>query len=312
MKLSIVTTLYNSENYIAEFYNRSCAAAKIIAGDDFEVIFVNDGSPDDSLMHAINLHHQDAHAKVIDLSRNFGHHKAMMAGLNYASGEYVFLIDSDLEEEPEWLTTFFETLNADEFPVIDVVYGVQEKRKGRWFEKYSGQLFFWLINLVSKTDIPHNLVTARIMRRRYVDGLLSHPEREYFIAGLWSNTGFNQRAVTINKGDSPGSNYSIHRKLSIVVQSVLSFSAMPLRLICLLGIFISAISFLVALYLFTRRIFSDAILSGWTSLMVSVWTLGGLIILSIGIVGLYLDKVFAEVKRRPNHIVRELFGFENE
>src|SRR5256885_14440017 len=149
MKLSIVTTLYYSAPYLDEFYDRACAAAEKFTRD-FEIILVNDGSPDNSLEVALSIYQKDHRVKVIDLSRNFGHHKAMMTGLAHASGELVFLIDCDLEEEPELLERFHRELIASG---ADVVYGVQQKRKGDLFERVSGTLFFKLFNALSSQSI---------------------------------------------------------------------------------------------------------------------------------------------------------------
>ena len=135
---------------------------------DFELILVNDGSPDDSLQIALSLHRRDRRVRIIDLSRNFGHHQAMMTGLSYARGDLVFLLDSDLEEEPEFLETFYERLKTT---AADVVFGVQKKRKGRLFERVSGVIFFKLFNALSTHPIPKNVITARLMTREVCDEL---------------------------------------------------------------------------------------------------------------------------------------------
>jgi len=137
MKLSIVATLYQSAPYITEFRQRASAAARQLVGEDFEIVLVNDGSPDNSLDLAVQLTQSDDHVVVVDLSRNFGHHKAMVAGLEQAQGERIFLIDTDLEEEPEWLLDFSSIMAAES---ADVVYGVQQTRKGNWFERWSPPL----------------------------------------------------------------------------------------------------------------------------------------------------------------------------
>src|SRR6266850_5035889 len=169
MRLSIVTTLYRSAPYLEEFCQRAQQAAQKIT-PDYEIILVNDGSPDDSLAQAIKLHERHPRISVIDLSRNFGHHRALMAGLTQAQGEKVFLIDSDLEEEPEWLETFNTAMTEG----IDVVYGVQNHRKGAWFERVSGAIFYRLFNWLAEVPIPTNAVTARLMTRQYVKSLLLH------------------------------------------------------------------------------------------------------------------------------------------
>jgi putative glycosyltransferase len=196
MKLSIVATLYQSAPYINEFCARASAAAKQAVDEEFEIVMVNDGSPDNSLDLAIKLTEQDSHVVVVDLSRNFGHHKAMMTGLAHAKGELVFLIDSDLEEEPEWLLSFDEQMKRED---CDVVYGVQENRKGNWFERWTGQWFYRFFKALTGLALPENVVTTRLMTRRYVDALLCHQEREVFMAGLWHITGFEQRAQVIKK-----------------------------------------------------------------------------------------------------------------
>jgi len=187
VKLSIVTTLYQSADYIPDFHQRASAAAKQLVGEDYEIILVNDGSPDNSLTLGIQLTEKDHHVVVVDFSRNFGHHKAMMAGLEYATGEKIFLIDSDLEEEPEWLLDFSHLLIAKG---VDVVFGRQETRKGGWFERWSGEAFYSLYNWLADIDHPRNIVTARLMTRRYVDALLQYREREMVISCLWVITGF--------------------------------------------------------------------------------------------------------------------------
>lgn len=171
MKLSIVATLYQSAQYIEEFCWRAGAAARQLVDDDYEIVLVNDGSPDDSLARAVRLTELDSHVIVVDLSRNFGHHKAMMTGLSHAQGEQVFLIDSDLEEEPEWLQSFAEQMERDR---CDVVYGVQEQRKGSLYERWTGKWFYLLFRTLSGFALPENLITARLMTRRYVNALLLH------------------------------------------------------------------------------------------------------------------------------------------
>ncbi len=136
MRLSIVATLFQSAPHIIEFYQRASAAAKQLVGEDYEIVLVNDGSPDNSLDMAVKLTECDSHVVVVDLSRNFGHHKAMMTGLTYAKGQNVFLIDSDLEEEPEWLLSFAKKMEAE---ASDGVYGIQSKRKGGFFEQITGR-----------------------------------------------------------------------------------------------------------------------------------------------------------------------------
>ncbi|CAK17987.1 putative glycosyl transferase, family 2 [Pseudomonas entomophila L48] len=305
MKLSIVATLYQSASHLQEFHARCSSVAQAYAGDDYEIVLVNDGSPDDSLARAIRLTETDSHVVLVDLSRNFGHHKAIMTGLAHSRGDQVFLIDSDLEEPPEYLSKFAEQLQGED---CDVVYGVQEQRKGSWFERLSGGVFWTLINRLSGLSLPANVVTARLMTRRYVDALLCHDEQEVFMAGLFQITGFAQKAITIKKLSSGQSTYTLRRKLALLVNSVTSFSALPLVAIFYIGLLIFSFSCCYAAYLTVHSLFFSYTLPGWTSVMVSIWVLGGLILSCMGVIGIYLSKVFSESKRRPYTIVRHIYG----
>lgn len=294
-----------SESCLAEFYQRASDAAKSLVGDDFEIILVNDGSPDESLGIAIKLTEIDDHIVTVDLSRNFGHHKAMMTGLSHAKGEKIFLIDSDLEEDPEWVSSFSKIINLEH---CDVVYGVQAQRKGNFFERWSGQWFYSIFKSLTGLSLPTNMVTARLMTRRYVDALLLHREREVFMAGLWHITGFTQVSQVIHKKCSSQTTYTLRNKVSLLVNSVTSFSNAPLIGIFYIGILISFFSCGYIIYLVIHWLTPAEPLGGWTSVMASIWLLGGMIISFIGIIGIYLSKIFSETKQRPYTIVRQVYG----
>ena len=177
MRISVVTTLYQSAPYILEFHRRMVDTLRKHT-DDFELIYVNDGSPDQSLDIAVKLSDADESVTVIDLSRNFGHHKAAMTGLQHTSGELVFLIDVDLEEEPEILSTFFEEMDREG---ADVAYGVQHSRKGAFLERFFGGLYYRMFNALSDVQIPRDLLMARVMSKRYVEALVEHKENLFEI-----------------------------------------------------------------------------------------------------------------------------------
>lgn len=305
MKLSIVATLYESAPFIEEFYQRVSVVAKNLVGDAYEMILVNDGSPDNSLELAVRLTSIDKHVIVVDLSRNFGHHKAMRAGLEQAKGKNIFLIDSDLEEEPEWLMDFSEQMAVRK---SDVVYGVQKNRKGSWFERWSGSMYYILLNWLLDIEHPRNITTARLMTRRYVDALLSHKEVETVISCLWVITGFKQCAQVVIKHKTNGTTYGVFKKLNYAINTIVSFSSAPLRMIFSCGIIVFLSSFLYAFSLIFNRIFMSKPVDGWTSIMVSIWVLGGMIISFIGIIGIYLSKIFSETKQRPHVIIRDIYG----
>jgi putative glycosyltransferase len=247
---------------------------------------------------------------VIELSRNFGHHKAIMTGLSHANGEFVFLIDADLEEEPELLGRFWQELqNSDN---IDVVYGVQESRKGGWFERWSGELFYQIYNYLNEIKIPNNMVTARLMSATYVHALCKHKEIELCFGCILMNTGFQQKEIYILKKNFSLTTYTLSKKISLMFTSIISFTSKPLIMIFHTGVIITLFSFIYILYLLFNKIINGALISGWTSVMVSVWFFGGIIMLSLGIIGIYLSKIFIETKRRPYTTIKKTYGEKND
>lgn len=301
MRLSVITTLYGSATFLPEFVERMTRAAARLT-DDFELILVNDGSPDDSLMLARGFADSDGRICVINLSRNFGHHSAMLAGLSHANGDLIFLIDVDLEEPPEQLLPFHEAMKTH---AADVVYGVQRARAGGWFRRLSGEVFYRLFNLLSDMPIPRNVCTVRLMSRRFVDALLSLRDRNLFLAGNFAWTGFSQFPVTIDKSTRPSaSSYTLARKLKLFVNAITSYSSYPLYLLFCVGASIcSASSAYVAYLLIHKLVYPETVLMGWASVMASIWLIGGIIILSISIVALYIGRIFNEVKDRPRYII---------
>jgi putative glycosyltransferase len=303
MELSIVSTLYCSAPHLQEFYARCSAAAREITSD-FELILVNDGSRDKSLDLALSFYEQDKKVRVIDLSRNFGHHKAMMTGLAHARGKLVFLIDCDLEVAPEVLKDFHHKMVHSD---AEVVYGVQDTRKDPVTNRIAARLFYTTFNWLSTDPLPLNLVTARLMSQRYVKALVAHQEREMIIAGLWVITGFKQESMVVTKSHRGRSTYNLRRKIAHLVNSATSFSNRPLVLIFYMGSCISFLAGLAVAYLVIQRLFFGIMLTGWPSLIVSVWLLGGLTIFCVGILGVYLSKIFMETKQRPYTIIRQIY-----
>jgi len=304
MKLSIVTTLYKSSIYIEEFYCRITNEAKRIA-EDYEIIFVDDGSPDDSLSKAIKLIEKDYHIKIVELSRNFGHHKAIMTGLNHASGEFVFLIDSDLEEDPELLGKFWEELNKKNQD-FDVVYGVQKIRKGYLLERFSGWLFYRIFNFFSEVKIPENFLTVRLMKKNYVKNLMSFKERQIVLSNLTILNGFKAKEIIVVKKNFSPTTYSFFSKFNLAFNALIASSPKFLTLAFYSGLFITINSFLFILYLIIKKLLYNAPLEGWVSDMTSIFFFGGLIIIFLGVIGLYLSEIFYEVKNRPLTIIKKI------
>jgi putative glycosyltransferase len=295
--------MYCSAPHLVEFYERVSASARSIT-DDYELVLVNDGSPDNSLAIALSLCQADGHVKVIDLSRNFGHHPAITSGLEHATGDWVFLIDCDLEESPELLHTFRKLQDSSN---ADVIFGVQDKRRGKILDRWCGALFYKLYNLLAQQPIPENVMMVRLMSRRYVDAFLSHKEVEVVLAGLMARTGFQQLAVPVCKTRKSTSTYTLSRKLSLGLRCLTAFSNAPLLFVLWLGCAICIATILGAMALLVDYVYSGPVLTWWPFLLVSVWLLAGLIIFCQGIIGIYLAKVFSEVKRRPLTVVRQIY-----
>lgn len=304
MKLSVVTTLYYSQPYLEEFYKRLKETVDKVT-TEYEFVFINDGSPDNSSEQVLMFQRNDPNLVLVELSRNFGHHQAIYTGLQYATGDYIFLIDCDLEEAPELLLPFWNELRSDD--TLDVVYGVQYKRKGNFFERTMGDIFYRLINLMTKINYPADTLTARLMRRNYVEAILSFKERTFDIWALFVLAGFNQRGVPAVKTSKATSTYSFKRKLSISIDIITSFSQRPLYLIFFLGLIWLTLSMVNVSIILIKKWFLDIPVEGWSSIMASLWLIGGITTFMIGTVAIYLSKLFLEAKQRPISIVKAVY-----
>jgi putative glycosyltransferase len=307
MKLSVVTTMYYSRNYLHEFYNRCLAVIKEL-NLDYEFIFVDDGSPDDSLKVALDLQNLDSNIQVVELSRNFGHQRAIMTGLQQAIGDYIFLIDCDLEEDPELLKTFWGNIQKQK--EVDVFYGVQIRRKGDWFERISGRIFYKILSKLSKIDYPADTLTARVMSRRYLEAVKKFEEKELDLWGVFALSGFKQVAVPVIKKYKGSSTFTFRKKISHAVEVITSFTHRPLYLTFLIGIFCFLIALVNVVVIGYKKFFLQVDVEGWASILASVWLIGGMIFLVLGIFGIYLSKIFLEIKSRPLTLIKEIYKKE--
>lgn len=304
MKLSIVTTLFHSEKFIVDFTER---VLKFIPNEflEVEIVFVNDGSPDNSSSIVVDLQKNNPFIKLIELSRNFGHHYAILAGLNEASGDYVFLIDVDLEEDPQYLIPLWEKIIISNYEV-DCCYGVQKTRKGSWKEKYLGIIFYKFISLIGEIEYPSDTLTARVMSKRYVESLIQFKEKNIDLWGVFAMNGFKQDFIYLNKLSKGTTTYSLKKKIKMSFDIITSISSKPLVYIFYIGLFLFFTSFCYILYVLYKYIsndMSDAI--GWSSVIASIWFLGSLIILFLGTLSIYISRIFIEVKNRPNYIIKK-------
>jgi putative glycosyltransferase len=270
-------------------------------------VLVDDGSPDESLDLALEIQRGDPRVIVVELSRNFGHHRAMMTGLAQATGDFVFLIDSDLEEPPEILGDFHATMAQGGW---DVVYGVQAARRGGLGERVSGAIFYAMISALSDSKLPRNLVTARLMRRPYVDALVAHQDRSFQISELWLATGFRQTAVEVRKLALSPTTYSFGRRLEMAVQQVTTTSTRLLHVIFHFGLVVFALSLATMGFYFFRWLVHGIGVEGWLSVILSVWFFGGTVVMILGVLGLYVANIMQETKRRPYTVIRAVHRAE--
>ena len=307
MKLSVVTTLYKSKPFLETFLEEMLFTFEKIKIHDFELIFVNDGSPDDSVAYLLERKKEISQIKIIDLSRNFGHHYAIQAGLNYASGDYIFLIDNDLETPPSVLIEYYDEIKNNS--TLDVVYGYQEARKGNFIEKKTGNLFWILINKLSDTKIPHNIITERLMTKQYVNELLRLQDANLFMGGMFYWVGFNQKGIPVKKGFREGaSTYTLKKRAELMLQAITSFSGKPLEWLFYIGVSISFFSFLFLMYLaFQKIVHQDEVQLGWTSIVAINVLILGIISTFLGLIGIYIFKIFKQVQGRPNAIIKKIY-----
>ena len=302
--LSVVTTVYRSERFLHTFINETVQVIAELGVTDYEIIFVNDGSPDHSSELLLQARQSNPRIKIIDLSRNFGHHKAMLAGLSFAQGDFTFIIDCDLEVRPSVLKRFWDTQRATG---ADVIYGVQEERKGNGVERIGGAFFWKLFNLLSDTAVPENVLSERLMTRRYVKALISLGDKNVFLGGMMYWAGFQQIPITLQKSLREGaSTYSFRKRLSLLLDAVISFSTVPLKLVLFTGLGITFLAILSGLALLIQKIIHpDALLAGFTSIVLITIGMAGIVITVLGVIGLYIARIYTQTQGRPLFIVRE-------
>ncbi len=308
MKISIVTTMYCSSPYLHEFYERMKKTVEAIT-QDYEMIFVDDGSPDDSLKVAQSFLEENKRVSIIELSRNFGHHKAILTGLKYTKGDFVFLIDCDLEEQPELLLEFWSQMSST--PDIDMIYGVQKSRKGGLFERFSGGLFYTLFNLFSDVKIPRNFLTIRLMKQCFVEALTQFGYQNMVFSIAVEQTGFKKRALLVEKGFRKSTNYTFLKKLHLLINTLVSSTERPLWVVFYFGLICAIFSLGLIGKLVVDKVFLGGVLEGWTSIMASIWFFGGTLVMLLGVLGIYISKVLFEVQTKPVSIVRQYLSPDN-
>lgn len=302
--LSVVATLHNSHATINQFVHRVTKAAQQVA-EQFEIVLVDDGSTDNTIQLVRNLADQGLPIALYELSRNFGHHAAMLEGVKRASGDFVFLIDCDLEEAPELIVEFHSIMHEKS---ADVVYGVQKKRKrGKGIDILFGRLFYSIYNFLSEVKIPPNLTVTRLMKREYVSALSLFSETEMIAGSIWAMAGFKQYAVDVDVQYKGHSSYSMRRRISMAIEAIISTSTRPLKLYFMLSLLVVLTSISALFWIMINWFLYDRPVPGFYTVVISIWFTCGFLSSGVGLIGMYLSVVMKEAKNRPRAIVRSVF-----
>lgn len=307
LKYSVVIPVFNEEENLPAIYKRLITVMESLDGP-FEIVFVNDGSRDRSYDVVLRLHEKDPRVKILDFSRNFGHQIAITAGLDHAQGEAVIIMDADLQDPPEVIPKLVEAWKSGS----GVIYAVRTSRKGEGlFKLWTASGFYRLLKMLSNIEIPMDTGDFRLLDTKVVQALRDIRERHRFVRGLTSWVGFKQTSVPYEREErlSGETKYSLWKMIKFAVDGITSFSHLPLRLVTFLGFFCFGLSVGVGCWALYIKLFTDAAILGWTSLIGIILFLGGAQLLALGIIGEYLGRVFDEVKNRPLYVLRKTHGF---
>jgi dolichol-phosphate mannosyltransferase len=307
-QLSVVIPCFNEADSLRETQRRLAEVASQLPSLAVEWIYVNDGSRDSTLSVLRELTGVDDRVRVISLARNFGHQMAVTAGIDAASGDAIVIIDADLQDPPELITEMVAQWQLG----YDVVYGTRIDRAGEsWFKLASARAFYRLLNRLSEVPIPLDTGDFRLISRRVADALREMPERDRFLRGMVSWVGFKQVALPYRRAPrfAGQSQYPLRKMFRFATDGILSFSSAPLRVSVGLGITAAALALAGIVYALVLRLFTDIWVEGWTALMIAVLFIGGVQLISIGILGAYVGRIYNEIKRRPLYVVDERIGF---
>lgn len=301
--ISIVIPIYNEEGNIFLLHERLTSVMERL-GASYELVFVNDGSKDQSISLIKQLAEKDSRVKYINFSRNFGHQIAVTAGLDLASGNAVVIIDADLQDPPELIVDLYQKLKEG----FQVVYAKRKQREGETFlKKLTAKLFYRILKKITSVEIPVDTGDFRIMDRKVVDVLKAMPEKNKFLRGQISWIGFKQTFVEYDRSErfAGTTGYTYRKMFRFAMDGITSFSDFPLKVASVLGFAVSGISFLIMLYALYVRFVNGHYVEGWTSLMISVLFIGGVQLICIGMIGEYLSRMNDNIRNRPLYIVNE-------
>jgi dolichol-phosphate mannosyltransferase len=304
-----VVPCFNEEAVIEQTHRRLAQVAGSISVVRTTLIYVDDGSRDDTLLKLRAIAAGDPHVRIVALSRNFGHQYALTAGLDASTGDAVAVIDADLQDPPEVILEMVARWRAG----ADVVYGVRATRQGETaFKRGTAHVFYRLLQTLGNADIPADVGDFRLLDRRVVDTLRDMPERDRFLRGLVVWAGFRHEGVSYERLPRAAgqTKFPFRRMFSFALDGIFSFSTVPLRLASYFGFFVSALSMAGIVFAFYIKLFTVGVVPGWAAQWIGTLFLGGVQLLSLGVIGEYVGRIYGEVKRRPLYVVKERIGFD--
>ncbi|AIQ56049.1 glycosyltransferase family 2 protein [Paenibacillus borealis] len=306
VRYSIIIPMFNEEEVIQETYRR---IKKVMGatGEPYELLFVNDGSTDNCAQMIEECSYWDESVKLIDLSRNFGHQIAITAGMDYALGDAVVIIDADLQDPPELILDMI----AEWKKGYEVVYAKRIKRNGEsLFKKWTAALFYRILRYSTDISIPVDTGDFRLIDRKVCDELKRLPEKNRFVRGLVSWVGFRQKALEYERDErlAGETKYPLKRMIKLSLDGITSFSYKPLKLAGYLGALLSASGFLYLMYVLYLALFTDEAVKGWASMIGITLTFNGFVLIMLGVLGEYVGRIYDESKGRPLYIVQEFYG----
>lgn len=310
IQFSIVVPVYNEEEVIHETYRRLTEVMRS-TGEAYELIFVNDGSRDDTANILKEYSGKDESVILLDFSKNFGHQIAITAGMDYSRGKAVVVIDADLQDPPELILEMIDKWKQG----YDVVYAKRTKRKGETvFKKQTAKMFYRFLHSMTDIDIPLDTGDFRLLDRRVCDQMNNLPEKNRFVRGLVSWVGFNQTAVEYERDErlAGESKYPLKKMLKLSMDGITSFSYKPLKLASYAGVTLSVIGFIYLFIVLYLKIFTHSTITGWSSLIVIQLFFNGIILFILGMMGEYIGRIYDESKHRPLYIVRDVYQKKSE
>ena len=304
-KISLVIPMYYEEQVAEECYRRTRNVLKSIEEYDYEIIFINDGSKDKTLEILETIAKEDNKVKVISFSRNFGHQSAVTAGLKYATGDAIIIIDADLQDPPELIPDMLKYWENG----YDVIYGKRKKREGESaFKLLTAKVFYETLNKLSDVEIPKDTGDFRLVDKKVVDVVNNLPEHNKFLRGLFSWVGFRQYAYEYERKErfAGKTKYPLKKMMKLAKDGIFSFSTKPLKIVGGLGIISVIISIAILIYAILSYAYSwNNLTPGWTSIMCTIIFLGGVILLSLWMIGEYIGRIYEETKQRPQYIIEK-------